>query len=439
LTVLKNGTGTGNVRAIAGADLDCGAICEARFTPGATVTFQAAAAPDSRFAGWNGTGTDCGSELECTVTLRESLTITATFNRITIFSGENGAGLRFVPLDTTTGEACAQVSADLRAGALERIALPDSGCGGNKPASLVHITAATLGVELAVVPALSLNGAETATLPSVIIAPPGSSLVVTGGSIAIRAAEAASVRVRILGHFVDFSSSPASLGFQPSTPCRLFELRIPDNPQPSRGQCPEPLADDGRPSAYSVHVLATPAAPGTALERFEIRPRFVLSSPAGVPASGFAILPPSGWEATASAPVHVSAEAVGAWGTGSSLFAGLHLFADPCVLEVEPGAPAIALDPCLDPNSVSPIPGQAGALLLHLLARPEGPLERLTLWPDGVDEPATLTHLTSNSGTAVSGLTTLQRPSTATFLRIASSAPSKLRISVLGYFAAAAQ
>jgi len=427
LTVAKGGTGTGRVRAIAGSDLDCGPVCEAGFAPGSAVTLQTSAAPGSVFAGW--AGADCGSEPECTVTLRESLTITATFNRIAIFSGESGQGLRFVPLDTPSiGEECAQVNVDLRAGVLERLALPDSGCGGLKPATLIHIApAATTDVELAV---------EPTAAPPVTIAAPGSTLVVTGGIVALRAAEAASVRVRILGHFVDASSTQASsLGFQPWTPCRLFEIRIPENPQPTGRQCPAPEANT---SAYAVQLLATPAATGTPLERFEIQPGFVLSSPSGTPVSGFAILPPSGWEAAASAPVHVSADALGTWSPdSSSSFAGLHLFAAPCVLEVDAGAPAIALDACTAAGSASPLPDHAIALLVHMLARPEGPLERLTLWSDGVDEPASLTHLTSVSGAAVSGLTALHRPSAATFLRIASSAPAKLRLSVLGYFAAA--
>jgi hypothetical protein len=78
LTVVRNGTGTGQVVS-SPAGIDCGATCAASFSV-PTVTLTATADPLSRFSAWSGGG--CSGTAPCDVTLDAARTVTATFDRI---------------------------------------------------------------------------------------------------------------------------------------------------------------------------------------------------------------------------------------------------------------------------------------------------------------------------------------------------------------------
>ncbi len=77
LVVTMSGTGTGNVTS-APAGIDCGAVCNANFADGTTVTLTATPNADSEFAGWSGGG--CSGTGTCIVTVNALTTVNAELN-----------------------------------------------------------------------------------------------------------------------------------------------------------------------------------------------------------------------------------------------------------------------------------------------------------------------------------------------------------------------
>lgn len=75
LTVAKVGTGDGTVSS-SPAGINCGAVCDASFAYGTSVTLTAVAAGSSQFLGWSGACAGAGS---CTVTMTEAKSVTARF------------------------------------------------------------------------------------------------------------------------------------------------------------------------------------------------------------------------------------------------------------------------------------------------------------------------------------------------------------------------
>ena len=73
LTVSKSGNGT-VVSTPAG--IDCGTVCNASYTNGASVTLSATPAEGNRFSGWSGACTGTG---QCVVTMDAAKSVTATF------------------------------------------------------------------------------------------------------------------------------------------------------------------------------------------------------------------------------------------------------------------------------------------------------------------------------------------------------------------------
>ncbi|KAF0217463.1 MAG: peptidase S8/S53 subtilisin kexin [Geobacteraceae bacterium] len=76
LAVSKSGTGSGTVTSQP-SGIDCGTICGASFTQGATVTLAPAAASDSLFAGWQAS---CSGTGPCQITMTSDLPVSAVFN-----------------------------------------------------------------------------------------------------------------------------------------------------------------------------------------------------------------------------------------------------------------------------------------------------------------------------------------------------------------------
>ncbi|MBL8249908.1 MAG: S8 family serine peptidase [Candidatus Competibacter sp.] len=76
LTLVKSGAGSGKVSS-SPAGIDCGAICSANFTPGATVVLTAQPAADSVFSGWGGACVGTGN---CTVNMDAAKSVTAAFS-----------------------------------------------------------------------------------------------------------------------------------------------------------------------------------------------------------------------------------------------------------------------------------------------------------------------------------------------------------------------
>ena len=77
LTISKIGTGNGTVTA-GGSGFSCGAICSTLIASGATVSFTAAADPNSTFTGWSGACSGVGA---CTITMSAAATVTAAFTQ----------------------------------------------------------------------------------------------------------------------------------------------------------------------------------------------------------------------------------------------------------------------------------------------------------------------------------------------------------------------
>ena len=76
LTVVPAGTGTGTVTS-APSGINCGSVCLASFTSGASVTLSASPIGGSTFAGWSGGG--CSGTGSCVVTMSAATSVTATF------------------------------------------------------------------------------------------------------------------------------------------------------------------------------------------------------------------------------------------------------------------------------------------------------------------------------------------------------------------------
>ena len=107
LSVTKNGTGTGIV-ASNPAGINCGGVCSASFTSGASVTLEAIPDAGSTFAGWSGACTGAGS---CTVSISQARSVGATFalQSVTLTASVAGTGSGTVsssPGGINCGSAC---------------------------------------------------------------------------------------------------------------------------------------------------------------------------------------------------------------------------------------------------------------------------------------------------------------------------------------------
>jgi hypothetical protein len=90
LTVVKAGTGTGNVFS-SPAGINCGSDCSESYENGTVVTLTASPTGNSDFGGWSGGA--CTGIGTCTVTMDASKTVTATFTpKFTLVVSKLGAG-----------------------------------------------------------------------------------------------------------------------------------------------------------------------------------------------------------------------------------------------------------------------------------------------------------------------------------------------------------
>ncbi|MBL8915871.1 MAG: hypothetical protein JNM17_34550 [Archangium sp.] len=92
LTVIRNGTGTGNV---IGSGINCGAMCLVSVPAGGSVSLSAMANAGSGFAGWSGGG--CTGTGGCTFMMNGPTTISATFNSSQLCSTFNVPNTTTVP------------------------------------------------------------------------------------------------------------------------------------------------------------------------------------------------------------------------------------------------------------------------------------------------------------------------------------------------------
>lgn len=95
LGVSKVGTGTGTVTS-SPSGINCGATCNANFTPDSTVVLTAMPASGSTFTAWSGACT--GAAPTCTVTMNSAKSVSATFT-----PGDNGSTISVMKTGTGTG------------------------------------------------------------------------------------------------------------------------------------------------------------------------------------------------------------------------------------------------------------------------------------------------------------------------------------------------
>jgi hypothetical protein len=92
VTVQKQGNGSGTVTS-SPAGIDCGSACSGQFQEGTTVSFNAAAAPGSAFAGWGG---DCSGTGPCAVdgngTVTARFEVPISTDRLTVNLAGTGSG-----------------------------------------------------------------------------------------------------------------------------------------------------------------------------------------------------------------------------------------------------------------------------------------------------------------------------------------------------------
>jgi len=108
LTVTPNGNGTGTVNSVP-TGIDCGLDCTEAYDNGTVVTLFAAAAGNSTFTGWSGSG--CSGTGTCVVTMSAARSVTATFTlrRFTLTVTKNGSGtVTSVPSGINCGADCTE-------------------------------------------------------------------------------------------------------------------------------------------------------------------------------------------------------------------------------------------------------------------------------------------------------------------------------------------
>ncbi|MBK9037474.1 MAG: DUF4215 domain-containing protein [Myxococcales bacterium] len=110
LSVVKAGNGGGTVTS-SPAGINCGADCTENYNAGTMVVLTAAAAGDSTFTGWSGTGITCPGTTPCTVTVNAATAVTATFalQTFTLSVSRTGTGsgtVTSVPSGINCGGTC---------------------------------------------------------------------------------------------------------------------------------------------------------------------------------------------------------------------------------------------------------------------------------------------------------------------------------------------
>jgi len=316
-------------------------------------------------------------------------------------------------------------SPELSAGTIREFDIPQSACG-------IPTTAVAYSLNVTVVPDASLNyltlwpagepQPNVSTLNSdgrvkanAAITPAG-----TNGGVSVYVSDATQVILDIDGYFVPAGTS-SSLAFYPLAPCRVVDTRNPAGSLggpfiPGGGSRNFPVQSSScnlpaNAQAYSLNVTAVPHASLnylTAWPTGEAQPNVsTLNSRTGVAVANAAIVP-AGNSGDISIYVSDSADVIldvnGYFAPAGS--GGLSLYpATPCraldtrstsgifsgVLEV-----AIQTSVCA-PSST------AQAYVLNATVVPAGPLNYLTLWPDGETQPNVST-LNANDGAIASNM-----------------------------------
>jgi hypothetical protein len=229
VAISKTGTGGGTVTSADGS-INCGSRCMANFWDEEPVTLNAMPAAGSVFIGWR--NCDLSYGLSCTLTVTQARTVSAVFN--------HPVALQFVPVTPcrvvdTRGPNGPFGGPAFGAGEQRNYAIPSGPCPG------IPSSAAAYSLNVTVVPHHSLNFLTTwptgltqpaiSTLNSYDARIKANAAIVPAGdsaSVTVYTTDATDVILDIDGYFTQPGSS--TLAFFALPPCRVVDTRNPVGP-----------------------------------------------------------------------------------------------------------------------------------------------------------------------------------------------------------------
>jgi len=455
VTISKTGTGSGTVTSTDGS-INCGSTCSASYWDGEPVTLTASPAQGYIFTGWQ--NCDLSFGLTCTLTVTAARTVNAIFNI--------PVALQFVPVtpcrvvDTRGPSGPFGGPALQGGGAARSFAIPNGPCPGipsNAAAyslnvtavphgSLSYLTAWPTGLTQPLIS--TLNSYDGRVKANAAIVPAGS-----GEAISVYATNTTDLLLDIDGYFLPSSSS--TLAFFPLTPCRVVDTRNPDGPLGgpilANGQIRDfPVLQatacniPSTAQAYSFNYTAIPqnGAPLGYLTTWpsnnEPPPTIsTLNAPTGTVTANAAIVTVGQGGDIDVYPYGNNTDLVidinGYFAPTASGALSLYSFAPCRVLDTRQTTGAFTGE--LTVNVVSSpceVPSAAQGYVLNATVAPTGPLDYLTLWPDGQTQPLAST-LNARDGAVTSNLAIL--PTTNGSIDAYAAGLTQLILDISSYFA----
>jgi Bacterial Ig-like domain (group 3)/Beta-propeller repeat len=338
------------------------------------------------------------------------------------------------------------------AGSTTTFDIPQSACG-------IPTSAAAYSLNVTVVPNASLNyltlwpageaqpfvstlNSDGRVKANAAITPAG-----VNGGVSVFVSDASQVIIDIDGYFVPAGTSSA-LAFYPVTPCRIADTRSPTGPLggpfiPAGGSRAFPVQSSscGLPSTAQAYSLNVTAVPHTTLDYLTIWPTgetqpyvSTLNSLTGAVTANAAIVP-AGTSGDVSVFVYDDADVIldvnGYFAPPAT--GGFSLYTvTPCrVIDTRPTAFTGTLAVGVEQGACAP-PSTAQAYVLNATVVPEGALNYLTLWPDGVTQPYVST-LNADDGAVTSNMAIV--PTTNGIIDAYGDGTTNLILDFSGYFA----
>jgi hypothetical protein len=274
----------------------------------------------------------------------------------------------------------------------------------------------------------------------------------TNGSIDVYASDKTNVIIDVFGYFAPPSGS--TLMYFPLTPCRVIDTRGPDGPLGGPSLLPlrerdfpvleSPCIPQGAGAvAYSFNVTLLPLDGGTFLRMWpQGAPQplpGIIESATGIPVSNAAIVPggTGGGIATSAGLSSDMVVDINGYFAPAAL-GGLSLYSVlPCrVLDTRHQAVGFAGELTVQVLNPSRLPcvasRNAQAFVFNATAYPQGPLEYLTLWADGLPQPDTWT-LNAADGSVTSNMAIVS--STNGSIDVYAPSRTQLTLDIMTYFA----
>ena len=270
----------------------------------------------------------------------------------------------------------------------------------------------------------------------------------TNGGVSVYVTDASQVILDIDGYFVPTGSSTSGLAFYPLTPCRIVDTRNASGPLGgptiaggSSRAFPILSSNCNIPSSAQAYSLNVTAVPHGSLNYLTIWPTgetqpyvSTLNAPTGTVVANAAIVP-AGTSGEVSVFVYNTSDVVldvnGYFAPPAS--GGLSLYAvAPCrVIDTRPNAFNGVKVVNVEASTCAP-PSTAQGYVLNATVVPPGPLNYLTLWPDGVTQPYVST-LNADDGAITSNMAIV--PTNNGSIDAFSSDSTNLILDLSGYFA----